>query len=152
MYFESGPVLETPLSAGQSIIDMLLQSWPGPQGSVIRVFPGTPSAWQEAAFADLRAQGAFLVSAVRKAGQTQWVRIESLAGERCRVRPGLNGKVHLVDAPAGVALTDLGQGEYEISLAKGQTATLAGETATDVGQLTPVPLQGAPYHFGGKTH
>ena len=34
-----------------------------------------------------------LVSAARKDGKTQWVRVKSLAGERCRIRPGLEGEV-----------------------------------------------------------
>ena len=40
LYRESGPVIETPLSAAQSIHDMLLQSW----GGKLRVFPAVPDA------------------------------------------------------------------------------------------------------------
>jgi len=48
-----------------------------------------PDKWQEASFDKLRTQGAFLVSAVRQNGQTQWVKIRSLAGEPCIVKvPG----------------------------------------------------------------
>jgi hypothetical protein len=81
----SNPVIETPLSAANAISEMLLQSW----GGKIRIFPATPDKWQESAFDQLRTQGAFLVSAVRKNGQTQWVKIKSLAGEPCIVKiPG----------------------------------------------------------------
>ncbi|MFD1049096.1 Tat pathway signal sequence domain protein, partial [Kibdelosporangium lantanae] len=43
MYKESGPVIETPLSAAQSLHDMVCQSW----GGVIRLFPAVP--WPDAA-------------------------------------------------------------------------------------------------------
>jgi hypothetical protein len=56
---------------------MLLQSW----GGKIRVFPAVPSSWPDATFHQLRAEGAFLVSASRSAGRTEWIQIESLAGQ-----------------------------------------------------------------------
>lgn len=62
MYKESGPVIETPLSAAQSLHDMVCQSW----GDTIRVFPALPAAWQELTVHDFRTQGAFLLSAVRE--------------------------------------------------------------------------------------
>lgn len=79
LYKESGPVIETPLSAARSIQDMLLQSWNGK----LRVFPAAPSEWMDVCFADMLAEGAFLVSASRKNGRTQFIKIKSLAGEPC---------------------------------------------------------------------
>ncbi|MBO3748462.1 carbohydrate-binding protein [Streptosporangiaceae bacterium NEAU-GS5] len=84
-YTEAGPVIETPLSASQSIHDMLCQSW----GGVIRVFPAVPSGWRDVTLHDFRVQGAFLVSAVRSGGATRWVRLRSLAGEVCRLKHGM---------------------------------------------------------------
>ncbi|HEU4426994.1 MAG TPA: carbohydrate-binding protein, partial [Pilimelia sp.] len=84
-YTEAGPVVETPLSASQSIHDMLCQSW----GGVIRVFPGVPSAWRDVTLHDFRTQGAFLVSAARTGGVTRFVRLRSLAGEPCRLKHGI---------------------------------------------------------------
>ena len=84
MYKEAGPVIETPLSGAQTMHDMLVQSW----GGVLRVFPGTPAAWANATVHNVRTEGAFLVSAVRRNGRTQFVRVRSLAGEPCRVLPG----------------------------------------------------------------
>ncbi len=84
-YFESGgknPVIETPLSGGAAIADLVLQSW----GGKLRIFPAIPSAWADASFQDLRGQGGFLVSAQRTAGRTAWVTVRSLAGEPCVVR------------------------------------------------------------------
>jgi hypothetical protein len=57
MYKESGPVIETPLSAAQSLHDMLVQSW----GRVIRLFPAVPAQWADAALRDFRTEGAFLL-------------------------------------------------------------------------------------------
>jgi alpha-L-fucosidase 2 len=87
MYKESGPVIETPLSAGQSLHDMLCQSW----GEVIRVFPAIPTAWPDVTLHNFRTQGAFLISAVRRAGRTEFVRVASLAGAPCRLRTGFTG-------------------------------------------------------------
>ena len=51
--------LEANFACASAIQEMLLQSHTG----VIRVFPALPSKWQCASFHDLRAMGAFLVSA-----------------------------------------------------------------------------------------
>jgi hypothetical protein len=93
MYTEAGPVVETPLSASQSLHDMLCSSW----GGVIRVFPAVPTSWRDATLHDFLTQGAFLVSAVRTGGVTRFVRVRSLAGEPCRIRPGIT--------PAGASTT-----------------------------------------------
>lgn len=89
-YTEAGPVIETPLSASQSLHDMFCQSW----GGVIRVFPAVPSAWADLTLHDFRTQGAFLVSAVRTAGKTRFIRIRSLAGEPLKLKHGLGGRLH----------------------------------------------------------
>lgn len=89
MYMESGPVIETPLSGAQCIHDMLLQSW----GGKIRVFPAVPSQWKDVQFKDLRTEGAFLVSAVRKDRKTSFIRIKSLAGEPCILRTDMANPV-----------------------------------------------------------
>lgn len=75
------PVIETPLSVCAVVHDLLLQSW----GGVIRVFPATPSEWADAGFTDLRAEGAFLVSACRERGVLRRLSLTSLAGEPCIV-------------------------------------------------------------------
>ncbi len=115
LYVEAGPCIETPLAAAASINDMLLSSW----GDRIRVFPGVPSTWTDVSIRDLRAQGAFLVSAAREHGHTVWVRVKSLAGEPCRICPNLSGAVH-----ATVPLKSVGNGVYELALKKGGEAIL----------------------------
>jgi hypothetical protein len=87
MYMEGGgPVIETPLSAVESINYMMLQSW----ADVIRIFPATPQAWNDVVFANLRTEGAFLVSAERKQGKTQWISIKSLAGMPCVIQTDMD--------------------------------------------------------------
>ena len=63
------------------ITEMLLQS----QGGTIRLFPFWPED-KAAAFGDLRARGAFLISAERAPGTKLRATIHSLRGNRCRLR------------------------------------------------------------------
>lgn len=118
MYGEIGQwaqCIETPLSAAQSIHDMLLQSW----GNTIRVFPAVPDKWADVTFHDLRAEGAFLVSAIREGGVTRFVRIKSLAGEPCRVKLDLPGEVH-VNGARRFDVQEHGDGVYTLDLRKGE--------------------------------
>ena len=64
-----------------AVFEMLLQS----HGEVIQVFPAVPDGWEDVSFENLRARGAFLVSARRKGGKTREVTIRSLAGACCRL-------------------------------------------------------------------
>lgn len=118
MYSEG--CIESPLGICESVHDMFLQSW----GGMIHVFPGVPDAWEDVTFHQLRAEGAFLVSAVRRAGKTQWVRIESLAGEPCRLRPGLKGPVSLWHNEHQSTIMPDASGTIDLVLAKGQSAVL----------------------------
>lgn len=140
LYVEAGPCIETPLSAAASLNDMLLSSW----GDRIRVFPGAPKAWQDMVFHNLRAQGAFLVSAARKEGKTQWVRVKSLAGEPCRIRPGLAGPVK-----ATVPITPAGEDAYDLTLAKGQEAVLYTGERVPTMAVAPVAAAAAKCNFYG---
>ncbi|MCE5280043.1 MAG: glycoside hydrolase family 95-like protein [Planctomycetaceae bacterium] len=134
MYVEWGPVMETPPSAARCVQDMLLQSH-----DVIRIFPAVPPQWADAAFHDLLAEGAFLVSAVRSGGQTRFVRIKSLAGEPCRVKTDLVKPT--LQTPAGpTPIAPAADGVITLDLPKGAEAVL---TAADyAGPLTihPLPL------------
>lgn len=116
-YTEAGPVIETPLSASQSLHDMFCQGW----GGVVRVFPAVPSAWEDVTLHNFRTQGAFLVSAVRKAGATRFIRVRSLAGEPLRLRHGLSGTLTAVlDDGTPAPTRDLGDGTLAIDLPKGR--------------------------------
>ncbi len=123
MYSEKGPVIETPLSATESIHYMLMQSW----GDVIRVFPAVPDDWQEVEFRDLLAEGAFEVSAARKAGKTQYVKIKSLAGSSLRIQPNIDGRVKCLINDNEMSMIEVEKGIYEIELKKGESVTLLSE-------------------------
>ncbi|MCY2990342.1 MAG: hypothetical protein NTY19_21060 [Planctomycetota bacterium] len=116
----SSPCLESSLSAANGIQTMLLQSW----GDNIRIFPAMPATWPDVVYHNLRAEGAFLVSARRAGGKTQWVCIKSLAGEPCRVKPNFTGEPRIVAGAANAAIKSVGDGVYELILAKGQEVVL----------------------------
>jgi alpha-L-fucosidase 2 len=134
-YAEAGPVIETPLSAATSIQELFLQDW----GGALHVFPAVPSAWTDAAFERLRADGAFLVSAVRRDGHTAWVRIESLAGSACRlVVPDWEHTVVRVHTGPAPRLTQRAAGEWAIDLRKGASVVLAPDSVTPLPDVAPV--------------
>lgn len=141
-YTESGgknPVIETPLSAASATMDLLLQSWRGK----IRVFPAVPSAWTEASFRDLRAQGGFLVSAVRGKGATAWVAVTSEAGEPCIVRVAdWTGPVGARGARA-FTVEPLAPGEFRVDLRRGETVLLFPRGTAPTAVIRPVPSASA---------
>jgi alpha-L-fucosidase 2 len=134
LYTEAGPCIETPLSGAAALNDMLLTSW----GGKIRVFPGAPAAWHDITIHNLRTEGAFLVSAVRKNSQIKFIRITSLAGEPCRLvtnMPNPSGPDVSIRKVAG---SDY---EYELDLKKGQTVLLTPNGFSAETVITAVPSQ-----------
>lgn len=118
----NNPCIESALSPVNNLQEMLIQSWSDPasdEPGPIRIFPALPSVWQDVEFHDLRAEGAFLVSARRSGGRTQWVRIRSLAGEPCRVRPAIEGAVR-VEGQRQHRLAEVMPGTYEVDLREGE--------------------------------
>ncbi|MFN7950718.1 MAG: hypothetical protein U0610_03250 [bacterium] len=85
------PVIETPLSAADAVHRLVFQSRPG----LVRLFVGTPPEWPDAAFRDLRAEGGFEVSALRRGGETWLVAVRSLAGETLRIESDLADGFHV---------------------------------------------------------
>jgi hypothetical protein len=135
MYIEGSPVIECSIVLNRSLQDMLLQSW----GNKIAVFPAIPTSWDSAVFHDLRAEGAFLVSAELKDGKTAWVRIKSLAGEPCRVQPNLSGKVKVLINGKPMEIGRSEDGVYELPLAKGDEAILRTDGSTTDLIISPLP-------------
>ena len=119
LYRESGPVIETPLSGVQSIHDMLLQSW----GGKIRVFPAVPDAWQDVAYYDFRAEGAFSISASRQGGKTAFIEIKSLAGEPCVLETDIARPVFERQGEM-IQPIRLGEGVWQIELEKGESCVV----------------------------
>ena len=136
MYIEGSPVIECSIVLNRSLQDMLLQSW----GDKIAVFPAIPKAWESAVLHDLRAEGAFLVSARRKEGRTAWVRIKSLAGEPCRVQPNMSGNVTVVINGDPKKVKPSPKGIYEINLNKGDEAVLYTGNSLPEMTITPLPV------------
>jgi len=125
MWF-TAPCLESSLAMANIVQNMYIQSWSDPgkdESGPIRVFPALPSTWKDVEFRDLRTEGAFLVSAKRVAGKTRWVRIKSLAGEPCRVRPGMEGDVR-ISGSRQFKLKQVSPGIYEIDMNKGEEVIL----------------------------
>jgi hypothetical protein len=115
MYYLATPCIETSLSYNTCVQDMLLQSW----GNKIRVFPALPDIWQDVAFHNFRAEGAFLVSASRKNGKTEFVTIKSLAGEPCIINPSIEGmpEINIINKNRFI---ELGKGFFMVDLKKGE--------------------------------
>ncbi|MFY8327632.1 glycosyl hydrolase family 95 catalytic domain-containing protein [Pseudoalteromonas sp. ZZD1] len=124
MYAEvkTQPVIESPLSYATSVHDMLLQSW----GGKVRVFPAVPGHWQDIAFHQLRTQGAFLVTAKKSEGKTQFVELQSLVGTPLVISPDIANPIIYIDGQlADPALLKKAQnGFLHIELAKGQRVLL----------------------------
>jgi hypothetical protein len=105
-----------------------------------------PDAWRNVAFRDLRGQGAFLVSAVRRKGKTQWVRVKSLAGEPCLILPGLEGKVR-----ATVPMKTMGDGTCKLELQAGEDAFLYSGDQPERFEIAPVDIPAEELnHYGSK--
>ncbi|MCK5461363.1 MAG: hypothetical protein KAI95_00055, partial [Bacteroidales bacterium] len=94
------------------IQEMLLQSHAG----VINVFPAIPASWQDAGFENLRAVGAFLVSAVMEGGKVMELEVHSEKG----------GEVSISDPFAGRKFETGKEYQTDGNILKFQTAP--GET------------------------
>ncbi len=73
--------LEGNFAAAAGLQEMLLQSYSG----TVRLFPAVPESWRDVSFKGLRAEGAFVVSAVRREGLIRSVEIAAEAGGPLRL-------------------------------------------------------------------
>lgn len=122
------PCIESALGLATIVQDMLLQSWSDPARDAcgpIRVFPALPTEWLDGIieFHDLRTEGAFLVSARREGGATQWIRIKSLAGEPCRIKTDMNDPV-CDSTGAGIRITKGSDGILTVDMQSGAEVML----------------------------
>ncbi len=149
MYYEGGsqalPVMETPLHCSQVIQEMLLQSW----GGVIRIFPAMPAAWKDASFHDLRAEGAFLVSAVRKDGKMKWARVSSQTSQPCLLDIDIDNAVAEIDNKE-LPLEKNSDGRYLLKLAKDKTALIySNGSKPDMTVIAPVNSDNEKLNYFG---
>jgi len=115
--------LEGNFAAAAGLQEMLLQSYSG----TVRVFPAIPAGWKDVAFKGLRAEGAFVISAERKNGRTQFVeivaetggllRLENPFGDAPYVATGADADSMTVEGQSLVIVTSLGQ---KLRLARGE--------------------------------
>jgi hypothetical protein len=89
--------LEGNFAMPAALQEMLLQSH---SGKVI-LFPAVPDTWKDAEFRTLRADGAFLISAVRRAGKVTRVEILSEKGGDLRLVAPNEGRVMQIHFKAG---------------------------------------------------
>lgn len=135
----SYPCVETYGGLSRMLLDMLIQSW----GNKIRIFPGVGEQWQDAVFDHLRAEGGFLVSAGRKNGSTEWIEIESLAGEPCVVEHNFKTSFKVV----GCKKKEIDSRTVKLYLKKGEKAFLyVGEGNKTI---QPINVEHGIYNFYG---
>ncbi|WP_300703003.1 glycoside hydrolase family 95-like protein [Bacteroides sp.] len=89
--------LEGNFAYASAVQEMLLQSHTG----IIRIFPAIPESWNEASFRDLRAMGAFLVSADYKNGKVDKVTVRSEKGGKLRILNPFTNKVEERNTKSG---------------------------------------------------
>jgi hypothetical protein len=124
---------------------MLMQSW----GGKIRIFPAWPSDWKDACFYNLRAQGAFLVSAVKRAGVTRFISIKSIAGEPCTIKCDLKGKIKLL-ASKTVKMQQDGE-LITLKLPKGEEAILYTGIKPESFEIVSLPTSAEKCNSWGIT-
>ncbi|MDR1810541.1 MAG: DNRLRE domain-containing protein, partial [Prevotella sp.] len=138
LYAETGPVIETPLAAVSTLHEFYMQDW----GDRIRIFFGVPSSWANASFVNMRAKGAFLVSATRKNAQTTFIQVESEKGGLCRLQTGIAGSniqvIALDGSPVPFTVTDANTGTIEVNTALGDVFQVIDKSVSPV---LPEPLE-----------
>ena len=103
--------LEGNFAFASAIQEMLIQSHTG----IVHIFPAIPKDWQEASFDKLRTEGAFLVSADKKKGNVQLIKIYSEKGGTIKIKnPFASNSLninanHVIDAGTIIIETEVGQ-------------------------------------------
>ena len=137
------PTFESPISSSRCILDMLIQDWRG----IIRVFPAMPTLWKDASFYHLRTEGAFLISAVRKDGVTQFIGIKSLAGEPCVIKSAFGGAVKLTGSKTATLREH--DGLIEIHMKKGEEVILYSAEKPGAFAVTALPMNQNDRNYWG---
>lgn len=111
--------LEGNFAFAAGLQEMLIQSYSGS----IEIFPAIPEDWKNASFNNLRAEGAFLVSAKRENGETSEVEIRAEVGGKCRLMNPFGDKEFEVTGLNGSSING-DDPNLEFVLAKGETVRL----------------------------
>ncbi|WP_370936357.1 hypothetical protein [Amycolatopsis sp. cg13] len=148
MYREgSNFAIESPITAAQSVVDMVLQG----SGGVVKAFPSVSAKWPDASIAGLRTEGAFLVDASRRRGATEFVRVRSEAGAPLVLDHGIDGDIDVRDEwGRRLSWRPVGPRRITLELRRGGTVTVTPRGARpdfgprDVPSLGTVPAWGLP--------
>ena len=96
--------LEGNFAFAAGVQEMLMQSHSG----YIEIFPALPDGWKDVSFQTLRAEGAYLVSAVRQSGLTKTVTITSEKGGTVKLKLDTRGFKHKTSGAAKILRQDKG--------------------------------------------
>lgn len=110
--------LEGNFAFAAGLQEMLLQSYAG----FIEVMPAVPLAWKDISFENLRAEGAFLVSAKRLGGQMDEVRITSEKGGETKFK--LPFKTYKIFSQKDINVTNTEDGFIRLTCKPGGTIVL----------------------------
>ena len=103
--------LEGNFAFASGIQEMLLQSHTG----IIRVFPAIPAGWSNVSFDNLRAMGAFLISAEKQNGKITKLRIYPEQGGIIRIASPFGAEEVVVTGNAGEVTNENGILSFETS-------------------------------------
>ncbi|RZL69531.1 MAG: hypothetical protein EOO93_01340 [Pedobacter sp.] len=109
--------LEGNFAFAQGVNELLLQSRFG----YIQVFPAVPKSWQNVSFTNLRAEGAFLVSALKEEGSYISVKINATQGGVLKIK--LPFKTFILKGNQNQGIDVDNDGVVAIKLKKGQVIT-----------------------------
>lgn len=101
--------LEGNFAFAAGLQEMLLQSYAG----FIAIMPAIPAAWNDVSFENLRAEGAFLLSAKKDGGQVAEVKIVAEKGGRTRLK--LPFKTYFAASNKGFEIKNKGDGFLELT-------------------------------------
>jgi alpha-L-fucosidase 2 len=87
--------LEGNFAFAAGIQEMIIQSHTG----IVRIFPAIPMEWKDVRFTTLRTEGAFLVSAEMKMGETSTVNIVSEKGGELKIMNPFKNKIFKCSSP-----------------------------------------------------
>jgi alpha-L-fucosidase 2 len=110
--------LEGNFAFAAGVQEMLMQSHAG----FIELFPAVPDGWKDVSFQTLRAEGAYLVSAVRQMGKTKSITIQSEKGGTVKIK--VNSKGMSKKTSAGVKVLDQAAGFMTVNFKPGASLTL----------------------------
>ncbi|ANI89893.1 hypothetical protein A9P82_11705 [Arachidicoccus ginsenosidimutans] len=113
--------LEGNFAFAEGVQQMLLQSYSG----VTEVFPAVPDGWKNISFNNLRAEGAFLVSAKKNNGVVSEIKIVSEKGGTALLK--LPFKIQNIEKKQGVVSTEITNGLMKIVFQKGGTIVLKND-------------------------